>query len=238
MQILIDIIHASSCLPVRFVVNVFERAMKMNSTMLIDRLLSNFVRHDNYRLVLKDQVKKILKQMSKNDDSKNIRLFEQYHRVFAHSRTLTSSDDLCSILNRLIHSSSDSSISYSILDTRYLLAMIILNSLTSYETYRSFLQQTWTSIVRDTEQANHLQPVVQAYARQWTNAMTIEITIDDMNTLVKYLGKQYELLSTIMASMNQEFFEQWISKTLECIVRYCFIRCEHCRVNNRLVSLR
>ena len=89
---------------------------------------------------------------------KNIRLLEKHLLLFNHSRSLISSNDVCLIIDRLINFTSHSSISYSSLDTRYILAMIVLNILSSYDKYLKFLQQTWKSILWEINDTDNLKP--------------------------------------------------------------------------------
>ena len=99
-----------------------------------------------------------------------------------------------------------------------MLAMIILNSLTSPEKYLKYLQQTWKSLVREAN-VNH-QQVMIAYAKQWQKICSNQATMEDIDALVTCLNDQYELVGKIMQAMEQEQFEQWLKKTTENIVSY------------------
>ena len=217
MQILLDLIHSSKGLPVLFVTHLLDLALRANQEPMIDQLIPILAKETKYQSILATRVRQILDEMKTNDDSKNIRQLEKYHLVFQHSRQLIPSESLSSIIDRLIHSSSRSSISYSVLDTRYLLAMIILNSSSSLEKYSSFLQQTWKSIARDVQGVPPLKPVVIAYAKQWKTVMQSSATIDDIDALVKCLDDQHGLISQIVGSMNDGQFQQWMQQTLQHI---------------------
>ncbi|CAF3992276.1 unnamed protein product, partial [Rotaria sp. Silwood1] len=149
MQILLDIIHTSKILPSLFINHLLNFTLNTNNEKMIDQVLMIISNNTNYQLILKIKVNEILNEMKINEDYQNIRLLEKYLLLFSHSRLLISSNDLCLIIDRLLNSSSHSSISYSSLDTRYILAMIILNSLLSFDKYLKFLQQTWKSIIRE-----------------------------------------------------------------------------------------
>jgi hypothetical protein len=218
MQILLDLIHSRKNLPLVFISHLLDFTLNTNNENMIEQVLSIISVNADYQSILKTKTNKVLEEMKTNDDSKNIRLLEKYLSLFHHSRSLISSNDLSSIIDRLINSSSHSSISFSVIDTRYILAMIILNSLSSFDKYLSFLQQTWKSIVREMNGTNHLKPVVIAYAKQWEHVMNTHSTIDDIDALVKCLNDQYELISKFIQSIDQNQFQQWIEKTIQHIV--------------------
>jgi hypothetical protein len=182
---------------------------------MIEQVLIILSNNSNYKSILKQKTNQIIEELKSNDDSINIRLLEKYLLLFSHCPT----NDLCPIIDRLINSSSNSSISYSSLDTRYILAMIILNSLTSFDKYRNFLQLTWKSIIRE---INGTKQVVIAYAKQWENILKINSTIDDINALVKCLNDEYELISKILQTIDQNQFQQWIDNTIQYIVCYFY----------------
>ena len=220
MQILLDIARSSDKLPVLFVTHLLDAALDDNHESMIDQLLPVLARQKQYQSILKIKANAILQEMKSQEDAKNIRLLEKYHLLFQHARHLLTSADLCSVIDRLIKSSSHSSISYSIFDTRYILAMIILNSLSVGDKYLPFLQQTWTSILRDLNQVTHLKPIVVAYGKHWTEVMQNKTTIEDINALVRCLDDQYEIVSKIIEGMGQSQCEEWMEKTIQPIVRF------------------
>ncbi|CAF3953495.1 unnamed protein product [Rotaria sordida] len=217
MQILLDIIYSSKTLPLLFISHLLDFTLNTNNEKMIDQVLTIISNNSNYQSILKIKANKILDEMKTNEDYQNICLLEKYLLLFNHSRSLISSNDLCLIIDRLINSSSHSSISYSLLDTRYILAMIILNSLTSFDKYLKFLQQTWKSLVRDINETNHLKQVVIAYAKQWEYILKLNSTIDDIDALVKCLNDQYELISKVIQSIEQNQFQQWIENIIQNI---------------------
>jgi hypothetical protein len=219
MQILLDIIHSSKTFPLLFITHLLDFTLKTNHEKMIDQVLVILSKNVIYHSILKTKANEILRQMKSNEDSQNIRLLEKNLLLFYHSRSLISSNDLTSIIDRLINSTSHSSISYSSLDTRYIIAMIILNSVSSFDRYLKYLQQTWKSIVRDINGTNQLKQVVGAYAKQWEHVLKTTATIDDIDGLVRCLNDQYELISKILESMDQNQFQQWIERTVQYIVR-------------------
>jgi hypothetical protein len=219
MQILLDIIHSSKTFPLLFITHLLDFTLKTNHEKMIDQVLVILSKNVIYQSILKTKANEILHQMKSNEDSQNIRLLEKNLLLFYHSRSLISSNDLTSIIDRLINSTSHSSISYSSLDTRYIIAMIILNSVSSFDKYLKYLQQIWKSIVRDINGTNQLKQVVGAYAKQWEHVLKTTATIDDIDGLVRCLNDQYELISKILESMDQNQFQQWIERTVQYIVR-------------------
>ncbi|CAF3429578.1 unnamed protein product, partial [Rotaria sp. Silwood2] len=217
MQILLDIIDSSKILPLLFISHLLDFTLNTDNEKMIDQLLIIISNNLNYQTILKIKTNKILDEMKTNEDYQNIRLLEKYLLLFYYSRSLISSNDLCLIIDRLLNSSSHSSISYSSLDTRYILAMIILNCLSSYDKYLKFLQQTWKSIVREINENNHLKQVVIAYAKQWKYVLKFNSTLDDINALVKCLNDQYELISNVIQSIDQNQFQQWIENIIQNI---------------------
>ncbi|CAF3827857.1 unnamed protein product, partial [Adineta steineri] len=217
MQILLDIIHSQKILPLKFMNDLLDFTLTTNNEKMIDQVLVILSNNSTYQSIIKSKINEIVEKMKSNEDFQNIRLLEKFLLLFYHSRSLISSNDLCSIIDRLINSSSHSSISYSSLDTRYILAMIILNSLTSYEKYLKFLQQTWQSIVRDINGTNNLKSVVIAYAKHWKNVFKTTSTIDDIDVLVKCLNDEYELISKVIHDIDLNQFQQWIEKTVQNI---------------------
>ncbi|CAF4653625.1 unnamed protein product, partial [Rotaria sp. Silwood2] len=217
MQILLDIIDSSKILPLLFINHLLDFTLNTNNEKMIDQVLIIISNNLNYQTILKIKTNKILDEMKTNEDYQNIRLLEKYLLLFYYSRSLISSNDLCLIIDRLLNSSSHSSISYSSLDTRYILAMIILNCLSSYDKYLKFLQQTWKSIVREINENNHLKQVVIVYAKQWKYVLKFNSTLDDINALVKCLNDQYELISNVIQSIDQNQFQQWIENIIQNI---------------------
>ncbi|UJR14390.1 hypothetical protein I4U23_001387 [Adineta vaga] len=217
MQILIDIIHSTKVLPLSFISQLLDFTLTTMNEKMIDQVLTILSKNTTYQSIIQIKVNTIIEKMKTDEDFQNIRLLEKYLLLFHHSRTLISSNDLCSIIDRLLNSSSHSSISYSSLDTRYILAMIILNSLTSYEKYLKFLQQTWQSLVRDMNDTNEFKQVVIVYAKHWNYILKDHSTIDDINALVKCLNDQYELISKVIESMELNQFQQWIENTIQHI---------------------
>jgi hypothetical protein len=65
---------------------------------------------------------------------------------------------------------------------------------------------------------NNLKQVVSAYAQQWGKVFKINSTIDDIDALVKCLNDQYELVSKVIESIDQNQFQQWIERTIQNIV--------------------
>jgi hypothetical protein len=218
MQTLLDIISSSKILPLSLVTHLLDFTLNTTNEKMIDQVLIILSNNSTYQSIVKIKVNQIIEQMKLDEDSKNIRLLEKHLLLFYHSRSLISSSDLCSIIDRLINSSSHSSISYSSLDTRYIIAMIILNSLSSFDKYLKYLQQTWQSLVRDMNGTNNLKQVVNAYAQQWGKIFKINSTIDDIDALVKCLNDQYELVSKVIESIDQNQFQQWIERTIQNIV--------------------
>lgn len=218
MQSLLDIIHSSKILPLGFINHLLEFTLNTNNEKMIDQVLTIISTNSNYQTILKAKADKILNDMKTNEDHQNIRLLEKYILLFKHSRALISSKDLCSIIDRLISSTSHSSISYSSLDTRYIIAMIILNGLSTYDKYLTYLQQTWQSIVREINENNDLKQVVIAYVKQWENVLKPTSTINDVAALVKCLNDQYQLISKIVQTIGQDQFQQWIENSIQNIV--------------------
>lgn len=213
MQILLDITSSSQILPVSLINDLLEFTLNKSNEKVLEQFLFILSTNKNYQPILTKKTNEIIGQMKTNDDSLNLRLLEKYLLLFSYIR----SDNLSPIIDRLINSFSNSSISYSSLDTRYILAMIILNSLTSFEKYETFLQQTWKSLIRET---SDIKQVVIAYAKQWKNSLHNHSTSEDITTLVKYLNDQYDLLSNILQSIDQNQFQQWINERIQYIVRY------------------
>jgi hypothetical protein len=211
MQILVDIISSSKILPHSFLTDLLELTLNQTNEPTIDQVLTILSNNSHYQSILKIKTHQILEEMKSNEDSLNLRLLEKYLLLFSHHR----SNELSPIIDRLINSFSRSSISYSALDTRYILAMIILNSLPSFDKYLKFLQQTWKSLIRE---IHGTKQVVIAYAKQWKNVLKMNATMEDIDALVKCLHDQYELISNIMQSIEQNQFQQWIEKTIQYIV--------------------
>lgn len=218
MQILLDIVQCNKTLPVPFVTHLLDFALNTDNDKMIDRVLAAVSKNTAYQPVVGNKANALLAKMKSEDDARNVRSLEKHLLLFQHSRTLLSSPDLCSIIDRLIHSTSHSSISYSSLDTRYILATIILNSLTSYDKYLKFLQQTWQSLARDMNGTNNLRQVAIAYAKHWENVWQTNATMDDVDALVKCLHDQYALVSKVIERMEFDQFQQWIEKTVRNIV--------------------
>ena len=218
MQILLDIVSSSRILPLLFITDLLDFTLTTHNEMMISQVLTMISTNLNYQSILKHKANKLLEEMKTNEDHQNIRLLEKHLLLFNYSRSLISSNDVCLIIDRLISSTSYSSISYSSLDTRYILAMIILNSLSSYDKYLKFLLQTWKSVVREINDTDNLKPVVITYAKQWDRILKMNSTMNDINTLVRYLNDQYDLVSNILQSVDQKQFQQWIENLIQNIV--------------------
>lgn len=219
LQILLDLMRSKNVLPTNFVENVFSITLKSNNSKMMEETFSSMAQRTEYQKVLKTCVESVLLEMKANDDAKNIRLLEKYHPLFRHSRFLFPSDDLSLILDRLIDLSCHSSISYSNVDSRYLLAMIILNSLNRFEKYSKFLHQTWTLILREISKDQEIKSVVLAYARRWSELMEENVQIQDLDCLIQSIHDQYQILSNILQTIEFEFFQAWIEQKLQPIVR-------------------
>ncbi|CAM4945783.1 unnamed protein product [Rotaria socialis] len=217
MQILLDIIHSSKVLPLLLINHLLEFTLNTNNEKMIDQVLTVLSANENYQSIVKTKANQIINTMKSNEDYQNIRLLEKHLLLFNHSRYLISSNDLCSIIDRLINSSTHSSISYSALDTRYIIAMIILNSVSSYNKYLIYLQQTWKSIAREIHENDNLKQVVISYAKHWVDVFQSNSTIDDINSLVKCLNDQYELISKVIQAIDQNQFQQWIENSIQNI---------------------
>ena len=213
MQILVNILSTSKLLPNTFIVDLLEFTLTQNNQAMLKQVLPILSRKIEYRKIGQGKANEMIEQLKIHDDLYNIRFIEKHLLFFSYFH----SDELSPIIDRLIHSSSPSSISFSALDTRYILAMIILTGLTSHEKYRNYLQQTWKSLTREVN-VNH-QQVMIAYAKQWEKIWTNQATMEDIDALVACLNDQYELVGKIMQTMEQEQFEQWLQKTIENIVR-------------------
>ncbi|CAF5178755.1 unnamed protein product [Rotaria magnacalcarata] len=217
MQILLDIIHSSKVLPLLLINHLLEFTLNTNNEKMIDQVLTILSANENYQSIVKIKANQIINAMKFNEDYQNIRLLEKHLLLFNHSRYLISSNDLCSIIDRLINSSTHSSISYSALDTRYMIAMIILNSVSSYNKYLIYLQQTWKSIAREIHENDNLKQVVISYAKHWGDVFQSNSTINDINSLVKCLNDQYELISKVIQAIDQNQFQQWIENSIQNI---------------------
>lgn len=214
MQILVDILSTSKFFPNTFIADLLDFTLTQNHPIMLKQVLPILSKNVEYQ----KKAHEIIEQMKTNEDLINIRLLEKYLLFFSYYH----SNELCPILDRLIHSSSPSSISFSVLDTRYILAMIILNSLTSFEKYIQYLQQTWKSLIREVN-INH-QQVMIAYAKQWENIWLNQATIDDIDAIVISLNDQYEFIEKIIQGMEEEQFQQWLQKIIENIVgRFFFM---------------
>lgn len=214
MQILLDIISSSKNLPTILINDTFDFILnQINNEKILEQFLNILSIDSNYEIILTNKTNEIIEQMKINDDLVNLRSLEKYLLLFSYIR----SDNLSFIIDRLINSSSYSSISYSILDTRYILAMIILNSLINFDKYILFLHQIWKLLIKET---NDIKQVVIVYAKQWKNIFQNNLTNDDINTFVKYLYDQYDLLSNILQIIDQNQFQQWINERIQSIV--CF----------------
>jgi hypothetical protein len=213
MQILLDIISSSKILPVEFVKDLLNFTLNKNNEKMLEQLLIILSKNSNYQSILKSKTNQIIDEMKSNEDSLNIRLLEKNILLFSYNP----SNNLSPIIDRLINLSSHSSISYSSLDTRYIIAMIILNSLTSFDKYLKYLQQIWKSVIRE---KNGIKQVVIAYAKQWEYVLKMNANIDDIHALVKCLDDQYELISKILQSIDQNQFQQWIENIIQYIVCY------------------
>ncbi len=217
MQILVEIISSPKIFPNSFVSDLLDYSLNQNNEKMLDQVLTILSSNSEYQMILKRKSNEIIEEMKSNDDSLNIRLLEKYLLLFSHNR----SNELSPIIDRLIDSSSNSSISYSALDTRYILAMIILNSLTSYEKYSKYLEQTWKSLMRETEGTKQ---VMIAYAKEWEKIWKRNSTIEDIDAIVKCLNDEYELITKIIQLIDQNQFQQWMEKTIEDIVCYLEFR--------------
>lgn len=218
MQILTDILSSPKLLPLSFIRDLLDFTINKNHEKMLEKVLNILSTNSNYQILLKQKTDQIIEEMKSNDDSLNIRLLEKYLLLFSYSPN----NNLSSIIDRLINSSSNSSISYSSLDTRYLIAMIILNSLTSFDKYLKYLQQTWISLRSEINQAKQ---VAIAYAKQWDKVLKRNFTLDDIDALVKCLYDQYELIEKILHGIEQNQFQQWIDNLIQYIVCYLNISC-------------
>lgn len=218
LEILLNLIRSNRIYPNLFVQDIFDLTLKVNHPRMMDELFSILANRVQYQEVLKNSLQRIFNEMKSNEDAKNVRLFEKLHRLLAQSRSFIPSDDLYSILDRLIQSPCRSSISYSIFDTRYLLAMIILRSLNNFQRYSEFLQSTWSLILREINDEPHFKQIVTAYADRWNELMKNRTSLDDLNGLVRCLDQNYESFSKILQSVDIELFQQWFERILEVIV--------------------
>jgi hypothetical protein len=180
---------------------------------MLEQVLITLSGNSEYRTILKKKNNEIIEEMKSNDDPHNIRLLEKNLLLFSYNR----SNEVSPIIDRLISSSSRSSISYSALDTRYILAMIILNSLTSYEKYSKYLEQTWKSLMKEPEGTKR---VFIAYAKEWEKIWKSSPTIEDIDAMVQCLNDEYELIGKMVQLIEQSQFQQWVEKTIEDIVSY------------------
>ncbi|CAF1121281.1 unnamed protein product [Adineta ricciae] len=217
MQILLDIIRSTKVLPISFISHLLDFTLTTNNEQMIDGVLTILSTNLTYQSIVKTKANAIIEKMKSEEDFQNIRLLEKHLLLFHHSRKLISSNDLCIVIDRLLNSSSPSSISYSTLDTRYVLAIIILNGLTSYEKYLKFLQQTWKSLIRDMNESNQFKQVVIAYVKQWEHVLKSQSTIEDIDALVKCLNDRHELISKVIQSMELTQFQQWIENSIQHI---------------------
>lgn len=214
-QILVDLLRSTSKLPSNFVEDLLRFALDKNQSKMFEEILPIFIREENYRSILKKRIDEFVAEMKTNDDAKNVRFFEKFHRVLSQSRILICQDDFCSIIDRLIDSSSNSTISYSILDTRYLLAMIILNCLKKPTKYLSFLHQTWKSLIAESNQGEHLKPVVIAFANHWQKVIGEFDPLENLQIFLKFLDDRFDLISNVIESIDDEKFRFWLDRRVE-----------------------
>ncbi|CAF5229912.1 unnamed protein product, partial [Rotaria magnacalcarata] len=80
-----------------------------------------------------------------------------------------------------------------------------------------YLQQTWKSIAREIHENDNLKQVVISYAKHWGDVFQSNSTIDDINSLVKCLNDQYELISKVIEAIDQNQFQQWIENSIQNI---------------------
>jgi hypothetical protein len=222
MQILVEIISSSKTFPISFIRDLLDYSLNQNNEKMLDQVLTILSSNSEYQMILKRKSNEIIEQMKFNDDSLNIRLLEKHLLLFSYNR----SNEISPIIDRLINSSSHSSISYSALDTRYILAMIILHSLTSYEKYSIFLEQTWKSLMRETDGTKR---VFIAYAKEWEKIWKRNSTIEDIDAIVKCLNDEYGLITKIIQLIDQNQFQQWIEKIIEDIV--CYLEYSHFEIS-------
>lgn len=212
MQILVDIISTSKPLPPSFIKDLLEFTLAQNNPMMLKQVLPIVSSKNEYAKIFQNKAHVLIEEMKSKDDIINIRLLEKYLLFFSYYH----SNELSPIIDRLISSSSHSSISFSALDTRYILAMIILNSLTSFEKYLKYLHQTWKSLMRET---NANKQVMIAYANQWEKIWTNQATMEDIEAMIICLNDEYQFVGKIIQTMEQNQFEQWLNKIGDDIVR-------------------
>ncbi|CAF4854262.1 unnamed protein product, partial [Rotaria socialis] len=56
-----------------------------------------------------------------------------------------------------------------------------------------------------------------SYAKHWVDVFQSNSTIDDINSLVKCLNDQYELISKVIQAIDQNQFQQWIENSIQNI---------------------
>ena len=200
-QILVDILSTSKIFPVRLVEDIFHCVLTENYPTTIDQIVVLLTKTAEYRPILQAKRDEILRQMKTNSDSDNLRLLEKSARLFTSIR----SNDLEPIVDRLIQSFSHSTISFSSMDSRYLLAMVILNSFQTFDKYSKFFKQIWKLLSKETI---NVKQVIIAYAKQWNESYSIE----DLNVLVNWLDGEYELLNKIFVDIDDQLFKQWIEQ--------------------------
>lgn len=201
-QILVDILSASKIFPLALVEDVFQYVLNENIPSIVDQILVILTK--NYQTIVENKRNEIVRQMKINSDSENLRLLEKSARLFTTIR----SNDLEPIVDRLIQSFSHSTISFSSMDSRYLLAMIILNCFQTFDKYKEFFKQIWKLLARET---NDVKQVIIAFAKQWKDNYSIE----DLNVFVKWLDREYDLLTKICIEIDENLFRQWIEQIEE-----------------------
>lgn len=211
MQILVDIISTSKLLPNSLITDLLEFTLTQHNEDMLKQVLPILSTNSEYQKIFQRKAHSMIEEMKSQEDLLNIRLLEKHLLFFSYYH----SNDLSPIIDRLINSSSHSSISFSALDTRYILAMIILNSLTSLEKYLKFLQQTWKSFMRE---INANKQVMIAYAKQWDKIWTNQATMEDIDAIIICLNDEYQVVGKVIQAMEQNQFEQWLDKIMENIV--------------------
>ena len=213
MQILVDIISTLKLLPNSFITDLLEFTLTQHNENMLKQVLPILSTNSEYQKIFQRKAHSMIEEMKSKEDLLNIRSLEKHLLFFSYYQ----SNELSPIIDRLINSSSHSSISFSALDTRYILAMIILNSLSSLEKYSKYLQQTWKSLMRE---INANKQVMIAYAKQWEKIWTNQATMEDIDAIVICLNDEYQVVGKIIQAMEQNQFERWLEKIIDDIVCY------------------